>query len=479
MKRKILNKQLDTLYLLVIFILLPVYFNDYLYDIVEAKRNMFFITSIIFAILMFILNIKYYIEVIKTPNFSYISIGLFMITNIISYSMSDNKEMALWGCDGRAFGLLMILVIFAAYFALQNFDGLNKRAIHFISAGSCLVTAVGLLNFFFIDPFGVYREMVSYMRSDYISTLGHHNIYSSYFALTLPVTFIMYLKSSNTKEKYILLILTITNYIGLLVGNSDSGYITLYICIIVALFLCKKKDDRIRLCTVLLLMTICSKIIGLIYDLVNNKRSVDSITKFILLDNRMYIIILVLIIWLLVLKTTKIDISISKIIAISGIVITMLLPLIALLRSGFTISDSWGSNRGFIWKRSLDIYVHEYDIKNILIGCGPDSVLPVIEKYCGTEIIEKGYEHYNNVHNEYLQYLMTTGIVGLLFYLLVLVTTIRNYIKSINKSPEMTAIFTGCICYAAQALVNVNQAVTTPLFFIYIALLSSKSIKAK
>ena len=75
----------------------------------------------------------------------------------------------------------------------------------------------------------------------------------------------------------------------------------------------------------------------------------------------------------------------------------------------------------------------------------------------------------DSAHNEYLQYLLTGGVLGLGAYLGLLVLALRAVLK--KPGPTRTALALGCAAYAVQAAVNIAQPFTTPLFLALLALL--------
>ena len=63
---------------------------------------------------------------------------------------------------------------------------------------------------------------------------------------------------------------------------------------------------------------------------------------------------------------------------------------------------------------------------------------------------------FDSVHNEYLQYLVTIGIVGMIAYISLLVTVLARLIRKGKENPVVLSIAMAVICYGAQALVNIK-----------------------
>lgn len=328
--------------------------------------------------------------------------------------------------------------------------------------------------------------MVPYHINWFISTLGHCNIYSSFFSITLPILLAVYIQSDDKKEQIYCFAGSLMSFMGLIAGNSDSGYLTI-IAISVFLILTSKKYEHFqKLSLYFITVFFLSKITGIIYTSVNCSRQLDSITQTLLFNNNLYYIIPVLIIFTLLCYLLKnkpgISFKLYKKVTLSVIVVAVVTAVIYILfhksDSGFfSFNDYWGNNRGFIWKRGVLLFKDHYSVVNKLFGCGPDCLRPYIDMYFGSEILSGGFELYDNVHNEFLQYLLTLGIFGLAAYLGIIVSSVRHYIKTYTSDIYATSFFAAFICYIVQSVVNINQAVTTPLFFLMIALINTRTNK--
>lgn len=76
----------------------------------------------------------------------------------------------------------------------------------------------------------------------------------------------------------------------------------------------------------------------------------------------------------------------------------------------------------------------------------------------------------NAAHNEYINYLITTGIVGLGSYLAFVGSAVVRAVKTASKNPIVIVFLAAVVGYSAQAFVNISQPITTPLFIIFVAL---------
>ncbi len=85
------------------------------------------------------------------------------------------------------------------------------------------------------------------------------------------------------------------------------------------------------------------------------------------------------------------------------------------------------------------------------------------------EMVKITGKKYDNLHNELLQYLVTTGLFGLITYLGFVGSSFVYIIRRIKGSPIAIACVASGAAYFAQSLVNLNQPITTPYFFVVLA----------
>ena len=132
------------------------------------------------------------------------------------------------------------------------------------------------------------------------------------------------------------------------------------------------------------------------------------------------------------------------------------------------LEDTWGTNRGFMWRRSLDIF-RDFSLWRKLFGSGPDTFYYMFQPYF-EELTKYWTSSTNAAHNEYLNYLITVGILGAAAYCTALVSGLIHCLRRTKYDPMGAVFFAAVICYGAQALVSIAQPITTPLFILFLAL---------
>jgi O-antigen ligase len=130
-----------------------------------------------------------------------------------------------------------------------------------------------------------------------------------------------------------------------------------------------------------------------------------------------------------------------------------------------------------MWIRSLWIF-NDASLFEKLFGVGPDMFYSAFKPYFA-DLMHYGDSSTNAAHNEYLNYLVTVGLLGLGAYLVAIGSSIRNAVKSFCKHPLAIVCISAVICYSAQAIVNIAQPITTPLLILFIALTEAVYRKSK
>ena len=111
------------------------------------------------------------------------------------------------------------------------------------------------------------------------------------------------------------------------------------------------------------------------------------------------------------------------------IVVALLLMLLALqLFWPDFFSGRFGSSRGMIWQVCSRMFLN-FDLPQKLVGVGPDCLYPYLLAHPEyREVLLAGFGvDLMNAHSVLLQRLLTTGIVGIVLYLLVVVMSFRIF----------------------------------------------------
>ena len=129
-------------------------------------------------------------------------------------------------------------------------------------------------------------------------------------------------------------------------------------------------------------------------------------------------------------------------------------------------NDNWGTHRGHNWRIAFTNFTQNFNLFQRLFGYGPDTYLIVSERTFYEEMVSRYGEVYDSAHNEYINYLICEGLVGLIAYLGIFISGLRLAIKQIKNNIYILAPIMAVIAYLVQAFVNIAIPITTPVFFI-------------
>lgn len=132
-------------------------------------------------------------------------------------------------------------------------------------------------------------------------------------------------------------------------------------------------------------------------------------------------------------------------------------------------NGQWGTNRGYIWRKSLELY-RDFPVMHKIFGYGPDTFGILTTNTIRFEMMNAtGGQVFDNAHNAYLQYLVTVGPIGLVAYVVFLVSAISHCRKYMPQNPYLIGCAFAVICYVVQALVNLDLPIATPMMWMLLS----------
>lgn len=140
----------------------------------------------------------------------------------------------------------------------------------------------------------------------------------------------------------------------------------------------------------------------------------------------------------------------------------------------FYFNYDWGTHRGHNWS-ILMRHFQEFPIWKKLIGTGPETYGIVTRIYDYSEMSKLYGEIYDSPHNEFLQYLFTTGILGFVSYYGFIAA---NCLRALNIRRLPLNVQTGGACgtaavyaaaaYVAQSFINISVPIVVPLMLMFL-----------
>lgn len=492
----ILAKKLTWIYLALMGGLFPLFYQNGFFNILASKYAFFKIATEIYAVIMVIFYITCIMEKEYRKRLFHLSAAdkwmiFFLICCVMSQIFTEYKEKAWSGAEGRYNGLQAMLLYGLVYFMVSRGYCRSKILGWIFFAGGGLVNILAVLNHFKIDPLDIQLILSKEQQSMFISTIGNINIFSGFASMYVSMAFATFCIGKQKSTKIGGAIGIIIGMAGLIAGNSDSGFLGLMaVCVFfLILFHIQKRFLRDWIYGMIFILA-SSGLMGL-FQIIAKDRAIGYKGGFAqMFANEKFLIVAVLltICYPLTLKCMrflrekqfskkKLLMIVLSLITICGIAVAWVnrKEIGTFLRQGnfFHFDDSWGTYRGFIWKRSFWIFLDLPLIQKIF-GCGLDTLRTMMNLFYRQDMIDIAGKIYDNAHNEYLQYLVTAGIAGVTAYMGLLIQSVVTAIKRSKLQPFFLVLFAGTFAYMVQSVVNISQSIITFFLFLWIALIEGE-----
>ena len=531
-KRKLMNASnvIVGLWVMAMFTIFPLIYNDFYFDILQTKYYTVLTLSIIMILALTVicgfaggfknffdnLNKKGFVVWFK-EEFSIwdICIMIFWLMSALSTAFAGRFVMeAITGDKGRYSGLLLISIYVILYFTVSRMFSFGKVYFTVFLAVSIPVCLFGYTDYFNMDILGFKEKISPEQWPIFTSTIGNINTYTAVLAFYIAISGTLFITSpldngKNNGESVGKLIfyylIMLMNFIALAMGTSDNGYLTLAAFFGLMPFVAFRSMEGVRR----FVLTIFTYLLGIrIIKLINTVYSdkvlgisglYDFISDFKYLD----LVIILLLITVIAMyfiayknkKNTKDNEALLKTLRYIwlGILVIVFLGLIFLgvkinsnvadasakygsLANYFIFNDAWGTFRGYIWRAAVEEYM-KFPLLHKIVGSGPDTFGIYISLLRNEEMQSVTGQIFDATHNEYIQFLFTLGPIATVAYILGLiipsVKALRTKMIDLRDSSSLPYLYASAIaviCYATQAVVNLNLPVVTPLLWIFFGL---------
>lgn len=425
---------------------------------------------------------------------------LFFISGVMSFIMAEDNKNAFTGAQGRYCGLAFMILIFIMYIIVSARVSNMEKMWSLISMVFVLVSSVtfiiAILQNIGFDPFKLLDGINRKQRNIYVSTFGNIDIFGSFICIALPLFMGLYVTEKSNIKRIVYGIGVFAGFMAFIPANADVVFAGVGAAIIAVLFATVYMERVDRLFELVMLgsggylgMVLLRKLVG---------TNGAKITGFNRLSEHLALLVIIFAVALFIrliiqvyinrnkdeiyINKNKSEVYINKQKDRTGIKLIIVLAVvlisgIAVIIYGrknnlamFDFNDKWGSYRGYIWRRVTGLY-GELPFVQKIFGHGNESIRSLMDERFYDEMLQVTGTVYDNAHNEYLQYLVTQGLFGMLSYGGVVVTAVIAGVKKIKKSPYILGLLLAVVSYGVQAIFNVNQCITTPYMFLMTAML--------
>ena len=532
-KRKLMNASnvIVGLWVMAMFTIFPLIYNDFYFDILQTKYYTVLTLSIIMILALIVIcgfagGFKNFFDNLNKKGFAVwfkeefsiwdICILVFWLMSALSTAFAGRFIMeSITGDKGRYSGLLLISIYVILYFTVSRMFSFGKVYFTVFLAVSIPVCLFGYTDYFNMDILGFKEKISPEQWPIFTSTIGNINTYTAVLAFYIAIAGTLFIttpfKSDNGRGESIgkivfYYVIMLMNFIALAMGTSDNGYLTLAAFFGLVPFVAFRTMEGVRrfLLTIftyllgikiiqLINISYAGKVLGIsgLYDFISDFKYLDLIIVALAIvviimyvleyrkkekrrDNEVllrslryiWLAILVIIFAAIVFMGMKInsDVTAAK-------------EKYGAIADYFVFNDSWGTFRGYIWRAAVEEYM-KFPLLHKIFGSGPDTFGLYIGLLRNEEMTSVTGQFFDATHNEYIQFLFTLGPIATIAYILALilpsVEALRTrlfYLRDNTMLPYLYACAIAVICYATQAVVNLNLPVVTPFLWIFLSIM--------
>jgi len=372
-----------------------------------------------------------------------IPLVLFLLSQVISTIFSIDWMTSIFGYYSRFNGglasTISYLLLYWAY--VSNMDSAKTlKCIKYLIISTFLVSLYGIAEHFGVDK----NLWVQDVQNRVFSTLGQPNWLAALLAVVLPLTWIMEANTSSKGKLKNLLwskvpyFLSAVFFLTLLFTKSRSGLIAFAV----------------------------SDFLFAIVTFIKNKKNIRTL----FIHNLIFIILTLFV-------GTPWTPSLADIIRTGWAPSTT-----SSTNTNETVLETGGTESGeirkIVWKGAIDIWKH-YS----LLGSGVETFAYSYFQFRPQEhnLVSEWDYLYNKAHNEYLNYLATTGIVGLTTYLAIIALSCYILCKTKYKDQKYLnlALFAGYLTILITNFFGFSVVVISLLTFLYPAFATTFSQQEK
>lgn len=510
-----------SVFLLLLTAVFPLIYHNSYFDILETKYRCYYMIVIGMLAVLLILSLVMLVvdrkehggshtrELLKslTPKhwretFTAADVGVlvFWVISGISTLQSEYLYEAFWGNEGRYSGFFLITLYVAFYFVVSRFWKIKGWLLEVFLISGMVMCFIGITDYFQMDILNFRGNMKPDQSAIFTSTVGNINTYTAYVGLLMGVAAARFVTVREWKKMAWYYVCMVVTFFAIIMGCSENAYLALGGMFMVLPFvLFGSRRGTVRYLTVLATFATVIQCV----DVLNQafaERVIGLDSLFGLLAGFSLLPAAVLFLWLVtaalayvwrpgkgkegILKAEEQDdLGRLPVRLWSAVIVIGFAALCFMLfdanagghgdRYGalgeyLVFNDQWGTNRGYIWRKSVELY-RDFPLVHKVFGYGPDTFGIMTVTGFRHDMVNTTGQTFDAAHNEYLQFLLTVGPVALAGYLVFQVASCVKMVKNRRNNPYVLACMTGVVCYAFQAIVNLNLPIATPMMWFLIS----------
>ncbi|MDD6520049.1 MAG: O-antigen ligase family protein [Oribacterium sp.] len=519
-----ITSTLMTIYVLFYLCVFPLATHDKYFDILDFRFKLYWIPTLIYGIVFLVLGILYLIadkrenggaltaklkenlkwSVLKTKltktDICFIALILIMSLSVL---FADYQYEALWGSRGRFNGLVLWFMFFIAYWLVTRFYHFKKWHLYAYLIAACLPEIWGITDFFLLDLLHFHVGGAAEYIYTFVSSVGNINTYTNMVALHFGASVTLFVLSECKWEKLLTFVAVAISSFAIVMGISDNGLLAAGAIFAFLPFVAWTSRQNVARFFVTFSLFATSVLVTAYLTTQHATIAVaDGGSVLVTIGKTRAFMLLTAALWLFTMviavlfrrkksaeqeaKTTRVARRIWLVLFIVAVVAVIAVLVDAnsgrhpeiweAYKNVLIFSDTWGTGRGINWRFAWEFFTEKSSFLDKLIGNGPDTYYIITMDNFKHLMKDAGYGIFDSAHNEYLECLVTIGVLGTIAYIGMLATSLRQMLKN-RKNVYAVACGFAILAYAVQAVVNIAIPITTPIFMIllYVGINNSQS----
>ena len=412
------------------------------------------------------------------------ALGAVVGTGVLSTVTSLSPVMSLWGLGGYYGGCMMVLFTAASYLAVRAFapQKLLNGLTFCVGITTALVTVLYVLNIFNIDLIGTYADTAVVERAQFFSTLGQKNFCSGFMAFALPLVFYAFLVARGVRHTMFYGIPAFFGALALAVVDADG--LALGIGAAVLVLICQRiftTRTLRRLAVVGMFFFADAGWMQYMRTHVYTQGGKPILASFGHYAQVGFAVCAA--VWAVLffaLHGREIPLwKAGRVLAAVVVSLGVVLVVLANFLPGFpslgqklddllVFSDDWGTYRGTAWRISWSAWTAQ-PLWRKLVGVGLGMMHTAVAQWAGADITARMKTFYA-AHNEYLELLLTGGVLSLAAWVWFVAAHLRKAAQNWLR-PGVAPVTLALVSYLAHAAVSIRVSMIFPEIMLLFALL--------
>ena len=411
--------------------------------------------------------------------------ALYAAATLVSVLLSGNIVAALWGSGGYLGGLVLAVAALLGCMGTAVFlEDADSLALPFMVSGAG-VTLLGIVNNFGADPLGFRAVIEPSQYNLFFSTIGNADYLSAYLCLWLPLALHRFAAGKSAGERAAAFLCAELAFLGM--ASLDSGLAALGLAGAAFLLLLAVPLTAGELARYALLAggwaaaQLTMGVLSARWPLLRTEHPFAALAQPLPAAATIAVCLAAAALWAACARrdpTKKTSLTAQRLCCAAAAVLAAALLVVV---NGFGVSlggldnflrvgPDWATGRGAIWADVWYCFTRGTPLQ-MLFGRGPGMVHAALAALGDT--LPFAAADTIGAHNEYLELLLTGGVVGLAAYLTFLATVLYTARQSLAADPQKCGWLFCALAYAVQAVFNNRVSAVYPVFLVLLGVLTA------